>query len=53
MAIKGLKLETPEGEIQVDEENSHVWKPFRMGEILKDGQFKILYESKKNIKPEP
>jgi urea transport system substrate-binding protein len=52
-AIKGLKLETPEGEIQVDDENNHLWKPFRIGEILKDGQFKIVYESKKNIKPEP
>jgi urea transport system substrate-binding protein len=52
-AIKGLKLETPEGEIAVDKENQHLSKPFRMGQILKDGQFKILYESKENIKPKP
>jgi len=32
--------------------NQHTWKPVYVGEILKDGQFKIVWKSKGLVKPD-
>jgi urea transport system substrate-binding protein len=50
---KPITFQAPEGLVKIDPHNFHTWKPFRMGEILPDGQFKILYETKEAIRPEP
>jgi urea transport system substrate-binding protein len=52
-ALPGLTFAAPGGKIEVDPKNQHVWKPFRMGKIGKDGQFEILHTSAKNIQPAP
>src|SRR5207248_858626 len=53
-----IEFDAPGGKVRLDPKNNHVWKPFRMGEVKTDGQFKIIYEYKENdkvapIRPEP
>jgi urea transport system substrate-binding protein len=57
-AIRDLEFEAPGGMVKVDGKNQHTWKPFRMGKIQEDGQFEIVFESKKDgkvvaVRPEP
>jgi len=57
-AIRDLEFEAPGGKVKVDGKNMHTWKPFRMGKIQEDGQFEIIFESKKDgkvvaVRPEP
>jgi urea transport system substrate-binding protein len=52
-AVRGIEFDAPGGKVKVDEKNQHTWKPFRMGEIQDDGQFKILYETKEWVRPDP
>ena len=35
------------------EYNQHTYRPVLIGEILKDGQFKIISRTKGNVEPEP
>ncbi|MFO0767524.1 MAG: transporter substrate-binding protein [Nitrospiraceae bacterium] len=51
----GLRPEVlaPGGEIMMDEANQHTHKPVLIGEILKDGQLKVVWRSKGLVKPEP
>jgi urea transport system substrate-binding protein len=50
--VYGLKFEAPGGPKMMDPKNQHTWKPVYIGEILKDGQFKIIYKSKGLVAPE-
>ena len=52
-AVYGQKFLAPGGEIVMDEANHHTNKPVLIGEILKDGQFKVVWRSKGLVKPEP
>jgi len=52
-AVYGQKFLAPGGEIKMDEANHHTHKPVLIGEILKDGQFKVVSRSKGLVKPEP
>jgi len=52
-AVYGQKILAPGGEIMMDQGNHHTHKPVLIGEILKDGQFKIVSRSKGLVKPEP
>ena len=47
------KFLAPGGKIKMDEANHHTYKPVLIGEILKDGQFKVVSRSKGLVKPEP
>jgi len=40
--VYGMNFAAPGGPIKMDEKNQHTWKPVYIGEIEKDGQFKIL-----------
>jgi len=51
-AVYGLKFDAPGGEKQMDEKNQHTLKPVYVGEIKKDGQFKIVWHSKGLVKPD-
>jgi urea transport system substrate-binding protein len=51
-AVRGIEFDAPGGKVKVSEKNQHTFKPFRMGEILKDGQFKIIHETGL-IEPDP
>jgi len=52
-SLKGIKIESPEGEIGVDNKTQNIVKIMRIGKIKEDGQFEIVWTSKKPIKPEP
>lgn len=52
-AARGLIFDAPGGLVRVDPENQHTWKVARIGQILPDGQFQILWTSDQPIRPEP
>lgn len=43
----------PEGVVAVDPYTQHIWKSARIGKILPDGQFQIVWESNGAIRPVP
>ena len=51
--IKGLTLSAPEGTIGVDLAGRRLAKEIRIGQILDDGQFKIVASSEDPIRPIP
>lgn len=52
-ASPGIELKTaPEGFVKIDP-NHHVWSRSRIGQALPNGQFKVVYETKGLIKPNP
>jgi urea transport system substrate-binding protein len=52
-ASSGIELKTaPEGYVRIHNVNHHLWSKLRIGQIQKDGQFKVLYESGL-IEPDP
>jgi urea transport system substrate-binding protein len=51
-ASAGIELKTaPEGYVKLHE-NHHLWSKLRVGQVLQDGQFKVVYESDL-IQPDP
>jgi branched-chain amino acid transport system substrate-binding protein len=52
-AALGLSLDAPEGPIQIDPDNNHVWLTPRIGRVRPDGEFDIVWEGKSAIKPDP
>jgi branched-chain amino acid transport system substrate-binding protein len=52
-AALGLSLDSPEGPIQIDPDNNHLWVTPRIGRARADGSFDIVWESKSAIKPDP
>ena len=51
-AVYGLKFDAPGGKKSMHPSNQHTLKPVYIGEILKDGQFKIVYESDGLVVPD-
>src|SRR6478736_5808665 len=52
-AVYGQTFAAPGGQIKMDEANQHTYKPVLIGEILKDGQFKVVSRSKGLVKADP
>ena len=52
-AVKGITFAAPEGIVGVDPITQHLSKTFRIGQILEDGQFKIVYSTEEPIHPIP
>ena len=52
-ALKNGALNAPEGVVHIDPINQHTWKMARIGKIGSDGEFSIVWESKKTVRPEP
>ena len=52
-ALYGLTYDSPGGLVMMDERNHHLHKPVYIGEIKKNGQFKIVYESDGLVAPDP
>ena len=52
-AIADQALKAPEGIVYVNSENNHTWKTVRVGKIKSDGQFEIVWNSQKPVRPEP
>jgi urea transport system substrate-binding protein len=51
--IRGQEFDAPEGKVQVDRNNNHTWKRFRVGKMTKDRQLEIVFESQECIAPDP
>ncbi|MEA5549847.1 urea ABC transporter substrate-binding protein [Anabaena cylindrica UHCC 0172] len=51
--IKDQSFKAPEGVVYIDANNQHTWKTVRVGKIQSDGQFKIVWNSGKPIRPIP
>lgn len=52
-AIGDQSFEAPEGIVYIDGDTHHTWKTVRIGKIQKDGQFDIVWSSKKPVRPVP
>jgi urea transport system substrate-binding protein len=52
-AVYGQEFLAPGGKIKMHESNHHTYKPVLIGEILKDGQFRIVSRTKGLVEPEP
>jgi urea transport system substrate-binding protein len=52
-ALYGLKFDGPGGMVMMDAQNHHLHKPVLIGEIRKDGQFKIVYQTAGLVAPDP
>lgn len=51
-AVYGMKFDAPGGPKQMHASNQHTLKPVYIGEIMKDGQFKIIYKSDGLVSPD-
>ncbi|HEX8322867.1 MAG TPA: urea ABC transporter substrate-binding protein [Tepidisphaeraceae bacterium] len=51
-AVYGMEFDAPGGKKKMDAKNQHTYKPVYVGEILKDGQFKIVYKSADLVAPD-
>lgn len=52
-AVYGLEFDAPGGPKKMHENNQHTYKPVYVGEILPNGQFRILWKSDGLVEPEP
>lgn len=52
-AFKGLKMNSPSGEISIDSTNNHASLYCRIGKVDEKGEINVLYESEKTIAPKP
>jgi len=51
--LGGQSYPAPEGVVAIDPENQHLWKTVRIGRIRSDGQFDILWDSGRPVRPQP
>ena len=51
-AVYGLEFDAPGGKKKMHASNQHTLKPVYIGEIRKNGQFKIIYESDGLVSPD-
>jgi urea transport system substrate-binding protein len=51
-AIYGLEFNAPGGAKKFHESNQHTYKPVLVGEIMADGQFKIVWETEGLVEPD-
>jgi urea transport system substrate-binding protein len=52
-ALVDQSLLAPEGLVSIDFNNNHTWKTVRIGKIKEDGQFDIVWNTEKPIRPAP
>lgn len=52
-AFKGLKIDSPSGEISIDSSNNHTNLFCRIGKVDEKGEINVLYESPNPIAPKP
>jgi urea transport system substrate-binding protein len=52
-AVKGQTFDAPEGPIRIDPATQHTYKKVRIGKILADRRFKVVFTSESPIMPVP
>ena len=51
--IKGQSMAAPGGTVTIDPATQHTWKTVRIGRIRPDGNFEILWDSQRPVRPVP
>ncbi len=51
--IRRQSLNAPEGIVSIDYETQHTWRPVYIGKIRADGQFDLVWNSEKPVRPIP
>ncbi|SIS68263.1 urea ABC transporter substrate-binding protein [Insolitispirillum peregrinum] len=51
--IKGQSMAAPGGTVTIDPLTQHTWKTVRIGRVQKDGNFQILWDSQRPVRPVP
>jgi len=51
--LKNQSINAPEGIVYIDGETQHTWKSVRIGKIQENGQFQVVWNSEKPIRPVP
>ncbi len=51
--IRHRSLVAPEGVVSVDHDTLHTWKMARIGRADADGQFEVVWQSDRPVRPEP
>ncbi|MCM3650305.1 urea ABC transporter substrate-binding protein [Metabacillus litoralis] len=49
----GIEFNAPGGVVKIDGETQHIYKTVRIGEVQADGQFKEVWNSGEQVKPDP
>lgn len=52
-AMRGLTFEAPGGRVQIDAENQHAWRLWRVGRIDKDGTVDVVAQATDSIRADP
>ena len=52
-AADGVEFNAPGGLVTIDGETQHIYKTVRIGEVGSDGQFKEVWNSGEQVKPDP
>ncbi len=52
-AAKGLTFDAPEGTVEIDGDNQHLYKPVRIGVVNSEGLIDEVYSTSEAIKPDP
>jgi len=53
VAARGIKMNAPEGPVEVHASNQHIFKTVRIGKARADGMFDELWNSGKAVEPDP
>jgi branched-chain amino acid transport system substrate-binding protein len=51
--LRGMEVEAPQGRVRIDPDNNHCWVYSRIGRSRADGDFEIVKESKRTVRPDP
>ncbi|WP_254434891.1 urea ABC transporter substrate-binding protein [Magnetospirillum sp. UT-4] len=51
--IKGQSMAAPGGTVTIDPATQHTWKTVRIGRIRPDGNFEIVWDSQRPVRPVP
>ena len=52
-AFRRQTIAAPEGPVAIDPDTQHAWKTVRIGRVRADGQFEIVWESGRPVRPGP
>lgn len=53
LALRNQSINAPQGVIYVDPDTQHTWKTVRVGRIRPDGQFDVVWNSGRAVRPAP
>jgi urea transport system substrate-binding protein len=53
LVLRQQSMNAPEGVVSIDPENQHAWKTVRIGRVEPDGQFAVVWDSRRPVPPIP